>query len=132
MVGAVRVVRVLRLGLVGMMRMVKMMMRDGEGAEDGENDEDGEADEEDSLSVPVAGVPGGGAVQWPAAHGDQALQRVPGAAQAGESPQLCREGTWEAWPHPLWPALIPPHSSSDQEDLQSPQLPHTPRLQLDA
>lgn len=52
------------------------LMRDGEGDEDSENDKDADAgaDEEATVSVPMAGVPGGGAVQWPAAHGDQALQ----------------------------------------------------------
>lgn len=120
--------------LVGMVRMMSEDDEDGEGDEDGENNEDGEAgaDEEDVVSVPVTGVPGGGAVQWPAAHGDQALQRVPGTAQAGETPRLHRKGTWEAWPRPLWPVLMPPRSSPDQEDLQGPRLPPTPCPQLDA
>ncbi|PKU26759.1 hypothetical protein llap_22937 [Limosa lapponica baueri] len=35
---------------------------------------------------------GGGAVQWPAAHGGEALQRVPGTAQAGETPGTAGNG----------------------------------------
>lgn len=62
----------------GTMRMMRMEVADAHGA----------------------GVQGGGAVQWPAAHDGETLQRVPSTAQAGETPGHCGLGTWVG---PWWP-----------------------------